>query len=52
MKNTIKTPTNYVLTIVNGPIRKQKKVIHFCTRKHTSLSDGNTRRLDTQKSTI
>jgi len=29
MKNTIKTPTNYVLTIVNGPIRKQKKVIHF-----------------------
>ena len=29
MRNTIKTPTNYVLTIVNGPIRKQKKVIHF-----------------------
>jgi len=29
MKNTIKTPTNYVLTIVNGPIRKQKKVVHF-----------------------
>ena len=29
IKNTIKTPTNYVLTIVNGPIRKQKKVIHF-----------------------
>jgi len=29
MKNIIKTPTNYVLTIVNGPIRKQKKVIHF-----------------------
>ena len=29
MKNTIKTPTNYILTIVNGPTRKQKKVIHF-----------------------
>jgi len=29
MKNTIKIPTNYVLTIKNGPIRKQKKVIHF-----------------------
>jgi len=29
MKNTIKTPTNYILTIVNGPIRKQKKVVYF-----------------------
>jgi len=29
MKNTIKTPTNYILTIINGPIRKQKKVVHF-----------------------
>ena len=28
-KNTIKIPTNYVLTIKNGPTRKQKKVIHF-----------------------
>ena len=28
-KNTIKTSTNYLLTIVNGPIIKQKKVIHF-----------------------
>jgi len=28
-KNTIKTPTNYILTIINGPIRKQKKIIHF-----------------------
>jgi len=29
MKNTAKIPTNYVVTIANGPISKQKKAVHF-----------------------